>query len=311
MKRETPYSILKTVTLTIVVLGFFSQYCSAQQKVQFTQYMFNELIINPAYAGADEALSLTFINRNQWGSIENAPSTQTFSAHTLVKKKKFGVGLSVINDKIGVHKNLSALGDFAYHIQTGINSYLSMGVQAGMHNIRSNYAALTGATNDPKLSNLNVAETFFDFGAGVYFRSPKFHAGLSAPELVPKRISFNDSVSVKLSRTNLFLFSKYTFKVSENTDIEPTVLLKHLSGLPFSYDVTLSMIYRKVLSLGLSYRKDESVDFLIKAQITPQLQFGYAYDHTISNVSRLSNGSHEIMVHYLFRYVQTKVSSPR
>lgn len=294
------------------MVWFFSvAFGQAQQKVQFTQYMFNQLVINPAYAGADEALSLTFIQRNQWGSVENAPSTQTFSAHTLVKKQKFGVGLSVVNDRIGAHKNLSALTNFAYHIQTGLNSYLSMGVQAGMHNTRSNYAALTGATNDPKLSDLNIAETFFDFGAGIYFRSPKFHAGLSAPELIPKRVAFNDTVSVKLSRTNFFLFSKYTFTVSENMDLQPAILLKHLPGLPFSFDANLNMIYRKVLSIGLSYRKDESVDFLIKAQITPQLQFGYAYDHTISDVARLSNGSHEIMVHYLFRYIQTKVSSPR
>ena len=148
-------------------------------------------------------------------------------------------------------------------------------------------------------------------GAGIYFRSPRFHAGLSAPELLPNKVSLSDTVSVQLDRANLFFFSKYKIIVSESMALEPGLLLKYLPDLPLSYDINLSMIYRDVLSLGLSYRKKESVDFLLKAQITPQLQVGYAYDHTIGDVARLSNGSHELMINYLFRYTQSKVVNPR
>lgn len=299
-------SILFVMTLTITIGEGM-----AQQKPQFTQYMFDALVINPAYAGADEALSLMFIDRRQWVGVERAPSTQTFLAHTLFMKKHFGLGLNVTYDKIGVHKNFSALTDYAYHLKVGEESYLSMGIQAGIHNIKSDYASLSNGANDPKVYNANVSETFFDFGMGIYFRSPRFYAGFSAPELLPQKISLNDTTSFSLSNTNYFLFSKYRISVSEKIDVVPGVLLKYLPDLPLSFDVNLNMVYRKALTLGFSYRKSESVDFLLKAQVTPQLQFGYSYDHPVGYVSRLSNGSHEIMVHYLFRYVQAQVPSPR
>jgi len=283
----------------------------AQQKVQFSQYMFNNLVINPAYAGADEALSLTFIHRAQWTGVDDAPTTQTLTGHTLFKKKHFGLGATLVNDQYGVHKNLSALTDYAYHLQTGKQSFLSFGLQAGMHNTRSDYASLIGGvTNDPRLY-ANVSETFFDFGAGVYFRSPRLHVGFSAPQLLPETINLADTLSVRLSRTNYFLFSKYRIRQNESIGYEPSILLKYFPGLPFSFDVNINMIYRNVLTLGLSYRKQESVDFLLKAQITPQFQIGYAYDHAIGSVARLANGSHELMVQYLFKFVETKVASPR
>jgi type IX secretion system PorP/SprF family membrane protein len=273
--------------------------------------MFNTLVINPAYAGADEALSLTFIHRKQWGNVDKSPTTQTFSAHTLVKKKKLGLGLTIVNDKIGVHKNVGISSHYAYHIRTGTDSYLSMGLQAGIHSTKSDYASLTGASNDPSLNDVNISETFFDFGAGIYFRSSRFHAGLSVPELLPNKFSLTDSTTVSFDRANYFLFSKYKVALSENMEIEPGFLIKYLPGLPFSYDLNAMLIYREVVSAGLSYRKSESIDFLFKAQITPQLQIGYAYDHTIGDVARLSNASHELMVNYLFRYTQSKVVNPR
>jgi type IX secretion system PorP/SprF family membrane protein len=283
-----------------------------QQKVQFTQYMFNTLVINPAYAGADEALSLTFINRDQWAGIENAPTTQSLSAHTLFRKQHSGVGLTLVHDKIGVHKNLNLMATYAFHIKTGPSSSLSLGLQAGLNNARSDYATLTGgAPNDPKLSNPLLSRTSLDFGTGIYFRSTRFHAGLSAPELLPGKVDLNDSTSIELSKSNWFYFSKYRVSFSDKIDAEPSILLKYLPGVPLSVDLNMNLIYRKVLTTGLSFRFRESIDFLLKAQITHQLQLGYSYDHSIGNVARISNGSHELMVHYLFRYLKTNVTSPR
>jgi type IX secretion system PorP/SprF family membrane protein len=274
--------------------------------------MFNELVINPAYAGADEALSLTFIQRKQWANIENSPSTQSLSAHSLLKKKHLGFGATLVNDKIGVHRNLSALGNFAYHLKVAKNSYLSMGLQGGIHNRKSNYGMLAVNTNvDPKLYEAFVNYTAFDLGMGFYFRSPRLHVGLSAPELLPERFSLNDTISITLNNVNIFLFAKYKITVSEYIDLEPSLLLKYFKGIPLSYDMNMCLIFRKVLTLGLSYRKSESIDFMFKGQITPQLQFGYSYDHPFGEVSRLSNGSHELMVNYVFRYIQKNVTSPR
>ena len=313
MKSNTSYQVFP---IRRVVLAFFillpTAYVCAQQKVQFTQYMFNGLVINPAYAGADEALSLTFIQRKQWAKIENSPSTQSLSAHTLFKKKHFGLGFTLVNDKIGVHRNLSALTNYAYHLHVGEQSYLSMGIQAGIHNRKSNYASLAGNTNmDPKLYDAAVSYTAFDFGMGLYFRSPRLHLGVSAPGLLPEQFSINDTLSIRLRDINFFFFTKYRIPVNENIDLEPSILLKYLKGIPLSYDLNVNMIFRKVLTLGLSYRKSESIDFMFKGQVTPQLQLGYSYDHPLGEVSRVSNGSHELMVNYVFRYIQTKVISPR
>lgn len=293
------------------VTGFFIP-ANGQQKVQFTQYMFNGLVINPAYAGADEALSLTFIQRSQWIGVENAPTTQTLSAHTLFKRKHTGVGFTLINDRIGIHKNQSGIGNYAYHIRTGAKSYFSMGLQAGVHHRRSDYGSLMGSnSSDPRLSSTPVAHTFFDFGMGVYYRSPRFHAGISAPELIPERISINDTLSIRLSKVNYFLFTKYRIRLNERLELEPGVFLKFFSGVPFSYDLNVNLIVQNVLTMGLSHRRNESVDILLKALITPQLQIGYSYDFPIGEISRLSNGSHEIMIQYLFRYAHGNVSSPR
>jgi type IX secretion system PorP/SprF family membrane protein len=284
----------------------------AQQKVQFSQYMFNNVVINPAYTGADEALSLTFIHRSQWTGVEKSPKTQTLSAHTLFMEKHMGLGLTLINDQIGVHKNLDAMANYAYHLKTGDQSYLSMGLQAGVHNRRSDYASLIGgANNDPKLFNSMISHTFIDFGMGVYFRSPRFHWGVSAPELIPERITVNDTLSLQMSKVNLFIFSRYRIPLNENTDLEPSTLIKYMAGVPVSFDLNMNFVFRKVLTLGLSYRKRESVDFLLKCQLTPQLQFGYAYDYPVGEISRLSRASHEVMVNYLFRYVKSNVRSPR
>ncbi|WP_276374839.1 type IX secretion system membrane protein PorP/SprF [Chryseolinea sp. H1M3-3] len=302
-----PHFLRTAVILLIVVFP-----CTAQQKVQFTQYMFNGLVINPAYAGADEALNLTFIQRKQWANIEHSPTTQSLSAHTLFKKKNMGLGFTLINDKIGVHKNLNVLSNFAYHLRVSKNSYLSMGIQAGIHNRKSNYGSLAGNSNiDPKLYDATVSYTAFDLGMGIYYRSPRLHVGFSAPEILPERYSLNDTMEINLREVNFFLFSKYNFEVTEFIDLEPSMLFKFLKGVPLSFDLNLNFIYRKVLTLGLSYRKSESIDFMMKAQVTPQLQFGYAYDHPIGEISKMSNGSHELMVSYVFRYIQSNISSPR
>src|SRR5258707_2780306 len=302
-----------TTTFSLAFLLLITTPCFAQQKVQFTQYMFNGLVINPAYAGADEKLSQTFINRNQWSGIEVSPTTQTLSDHTLFKKKQFGIGFLLVNDQIGIHRNVNAGVSYAYHIQTGDQSYLSMGLQAGLKSFRSDYASLnTGGTNDPYLYNVVTQQMFFDFAAGIYYRSPRLHIGFSVPELIRQQFHVNDTLSVHLNNINFFLFTKYRFTVSENFDFEPSVLVKYLKGVPFSLDVNFNWVYRRIVTLGASYRKVESLDFLFKAQITPQLQVGYAYDYPVQTVSAFStSGSHELMVQYLFSFLKKNVTSPR
>lgn len=311
MKQQVFHTVVKKA-LVVTLFSLMISESFGQQAAQFSQYMFNGLVLNPAYAGSDETLNLTFIGRQQWAGIDNAPSTQTFSAHTLIKAKHVGVGLNLVNDKIGVHRNLNVMSSYSYRVQVEEKSYLSFGVQAGIHSTRSDYnSILRDGVTDPGLANVSVSKTSFDFGAGVYFHSPRVTLGFSAPTMLPQTIQLNDTASVHFETTNFFLLSRYKFSVSEAVDLQPGVLLKYLSNVPLSFDVNLNMIYREVLTLGLSYRRKESVDFLLKAQATPQLQVGYAYDYPMKSASVLGAGSHELMVSYLFRYPQSNTTSPR
>jgi type IX secretion system PorP/SprF family membrane protein len=282
----------------------------AQQGPQFTQFMLNNMVLNPAYAGAEEALSLTVLTRSQWSGVDGAPSTQCFSAHTLLRPQRVGLGLSVIRDQIGVHKNTNIRTSYAYHLPVHSRGILSMGLQAGVTSLKSDYASLLGNSNDPQLMN-NLNKTFLGFGAGIYYRTTRWCAGLSVPELMSKTLSVQDTLTVRVRRTNVLGYARYSFMLSESFDIEPAILLKYYAGVPVSADINVNLVYRKALTGGLSYRKGESVDLLMRFQLTPQLQFGYAYDHPIRFAGRLSSASHELMVAYRFGNIQMDVESPR
>lgn len=300
--------------VAISLICFCAAATRAQQRPQFTQYMFNGLVINPAYAGADEALSLTFMNRAQWRGIEGAPVTQTLTAHTLFGKKHIGVGLSIMNEKIGVHKNQRFMASTAYHLKVSEKSVVSVGLQGGMNILKSNYGALNtgvaGAT-DPRLTNTGYSNAYVNLGLGIYYRSPTLRAGFSAPSLLPERYSESDSTTINWQQANYFLFASYRVVLTNSLSLEPGVLIKYNQGLPLSFDVNALLIIKQALTLGLSYRKSESLDFLMKAQVTPQLQLGYAYDFVTGQVSSMSRGTHELVVNYVFKYTHDSVSSPR
>jgi type IX secretion system PorP/SprF family membrane protein len=308
MKRSNTYYLI-TATIATTLL-FVASVTKGQQLPQFTQFMYNNLVINPAYAGADEALSLTLLHRSQWTGVDKAPSTQSFSAHSLIRKKQIGLGLTVIRDEIGVHKNTNILTNYAYHINVAEKTFLSMGLQVGLTNIKSDYGSLASAPVDPKLVN-SINETMIDFGAGLYLRSPRFTLSLSSPGLLSRTVTVNDSVSVNFKKANFMGFVRYRFSLSDNFDMEPGIMIKYFTTLPFSYDLNLNFIYRRVLTTGVSYRKDESIDLILRFQLTPQLQFGYAYDYPVNYAARLSSASHELMLNYIFRDFKKRAASPR
>ena len=308
MKRSNTY-YHSTVSIAIFLL-LVTTGTKAQQLPQFTQFMYNNLVINPAYAGADGALSLTLLHRSQWTGVDQAPSTQSFSAHSLIRKKQIGLGLTVIRDEIGVHKNTNILTNYAYHLNVAEKTFLSFGLQVGLTNLKSDYASLASAPVDPKLVN-SINETMIDFGAGLYLRSPRFNLSLSSPGLLSRTVTVNDSVSVNFKKANFMGFARYRFALSDDFDMEPGIMIKYFTTLPFSYDLNLNFIYRKVLTAGVSYRKEESIDLILRFQITSQLQFGYAYDYPVNYAARLSSASHELMLNYIFRDFKKSAASPR
>jgi len=306
MRKESFYTVRMAVVFILAAMPFATR---AQQGPQFTQFMFNNMILNPAYAGADEALSVTVLNRSQWNGLEGAPTTQCFSAHTLLPGQRVGLGLSVIRDAIGVHKNTNIRTNYAYHIPLRSGAVLSMGLQAGITTLKSDYASLLGNSNDPKLMS-SINNTMLGFGTGIYYRSVRWCAGLSVPELLSKTVNIQDTLSLRVKRSNVMGYAKYSFTLNEWFDIQPSILIKYFSQVPVSADFNINLIYRKVLTGGVAYRRSESIDLMMRFQLTSQLQFGYAYDHPIQS-SRLASASHELMIGYLFNNIQKDVASPR
>ena len=290
-----------------------SMVCYAQQGAQFTQYMFNPIVINPAYAGADEALKLTLVNRNQWSSVDGAPTTQGLYATSLFNRQHIGAGLSFVNDKIGIHRNQYLQAMAAYLLQVSSEATLSFGMQGGISMSRSNYAALNTGTNalDPQLAGAGISTTSLNLGMGMYYKSKRLHIGLSIPSVLPQTVSISDSIDVKWNRMNYLLYGKYAIAIGENMRLEPSMLLKYYPGTPLSFDINACLVIRDALTVGLSYRNKESIDLLLRAQLTKQLQFGYSYDHVTGEVYNISRATHELSISYLFSFSHGNVDSPR
>jgi len=296
------------------VILSIGQTATGQQIGHYTQYMSNELVINPAFAGSQEVLSLTMVYRSQWTGLEGAPSTQTFSAHSLFKNDHIGLGVSIINDKIGIHSNLTFNTSYAYHLKLARDTYFSMGLQVGLNHKQSDFGSLSGHTqssHDPSINGGSITKNSLELGTGIYFRSPKLHLGISAPKLISGETSLNDSVSVNLNKSHYFLYGRYRIPIHPNVKLQPGIMVKYLPDLPISFDFSLAAIFNEVLLTGLSYRSFESIDLLLQAKVTHQLKIGYNYDYPISKVSELSRSSHEIMLNYIFRYSKFGIKPPR
>jgi type IX secretion system PorP/SprF family membrane protein len=303
------HHFLPHTLLLLILVSFLSMTVKAQQGPQYTQFTFNNLIINPAFAGSDGVITLNLFNRSQWSGTEGAPSTLGFAAHARVRQK-VGLGITFMHDQVGVHKHTTGLTNYAYHLQLNEHTTFSVGLQAGFTSFRSDYASLVSSANDPKASN-SINETVIDFGSGMYLKSTRWQVGISAPKLFSNAVEVNDSVTVNFKRRVIFGYIRYRVTLNESFDLEPGILVKYFQNVPMSVDVNTILSYRKVMAVGFAYRHQESVDFLMRLQLTHQLQLAYAYDYPIQYASLLSSASHEIMVQYQFKKLVKRVTSPR
>lgn len=299
----------------IILVVFSTGVCYAQQQPMYTQYMFNGLVLNPAYAGAQETFSATAIMRKQWVGMEGAPETQTFSAHSplddLRSRRRPGspvsLGLTVFHDQIAITAQTGLLAAYAYKIATGRRSSLSFGLQGGFSQYRVRYSELE--LDDPSFSSGDVLQWQPEFGAGLYYRANRFYAGASLPQMLRARVHGNNS-SLSLS-PHLFLASGYVFDVSEAVKVKPNVLLKY-TGSIYQVDVNCNVFFNEILNLGVSWRSSESVSTLAQLQIHPRFAVGYAYDIGIgSEFSMMSSGSHELMLGYRVPKKKIRTINPR
>jgi type IX secretion system PorP/SprF family membrane protein len=276
----------------------------AQQRPIQSLYMFDPMLINPAYAGTHVQLSGTAIYRNQWVNFEGAPKTLTASIHSGFRKAKIGLGLLVSSDRIGVHSDNSVYGVYSYKIALSNRknpAVLTMGLQAGFNALKSDYFKTNPRDGSEigALSKLNP-----NFGAGVFYRSKNLYAGLSVPYMMNNKIldvvdATGESINSQgRQQRYYYLMGGFSRELSPNLMIMPSTLIRVQENAPVSFDFNTMFILYKVVGLGASYRLNDSVIGLFELQINENFHVGYAYDITTSDIRLYSNGSHEIMLNY-------------
>ncbi len=302
---------MKKIYLLISVLFVGLWTTQAQQLPQFTQYMYNTISINPAYAGNRDAFSLTALNRNQWAGISGAPRTQTLSIHTPLRNEQIGLGLSVINDKTGYENYTYLYADFSYTINVSEDVTLSFGLKGGL----SYYDLDEDLFNEPSV----LQDPFFreqfnkwtpNFGAGLFLSSQKWYVGLSAPKII-NNDNNEFSEYVALEQVHYYMTGGYVFDLSDTWKLRPTALAKVTNGAPLSFDMSGTVIYDEKLYLGATYRIDDAIGAFIDFQIFEPLRIGYGYEYSVSDLRPYTTGSHEVILIYELRFQNTKYKSPR
>jgi type IX secretion system PorP/SprF family membrane protein len=301
--------------IIFILLSVLALNIKAQQETMISQYMFNGLFINPAYAGSHKYFSASLLYRNQWVNFEGAPKTGIVSVDGPIVNNKMGIGLVAVNDRIGITNKTDVYGNYAYHLQVNENSKLSFGIKAGFSNYNADFGDLKyWDKNDQVYQQGAVSHLLPRFGFGTYYYSEKFYAGISIPTLLAydNTYSFNvDLNKASFLRRHLFVTTGYVFEVSESVKLKPSMLLKYVTNAPAEIDITMSSMFKDIIWLGVSYRSNDAVVGIIEYQANQRFRVGYAYDFTVSKMKNYNMGSHEIMIGYDFGKDFISVKTPR
>ncbi|WP_026752919.1 type IX secretion system membrane protein PorP/SprF [Sediminibacter sp. Hel_I_10] len=304
---------MKLIKFSIIAVMLLSGMTSiAQQLPQFTQYMYNTISINPAYAGSRETLSVVGLHRSQWVGLDGGPTTQTLSVHAPLRNEKVGLGVSFINDELGYQNFQYLYADFSYTLNLGEEVKLAFGLKAGF----TGYS-LDG---DFQSSEGQVDQVIFGFedrwkpniGTGLYLHTNKWYLGLSAPRILNTDYTGNDDFQ-SLERISYYATAGYVFDIGNDVKFKPATLLKLTNGAPLSWDVTANFLFFEKLWIGPAYRMNENAGAfggIIDFQISKQLRVGYAYENPTSDLRPYTTGTHEILL--MFELFKSKrIKSPR
>lgn len=287
--------------LRILLVGaflIFQHFAHAQQRPIFSQYMFNGLVLNPAYAGNQPQLSVSLLHRDQWVNVDGAPKTSSLIAHSALKNRPVGLGLLVSRDKIGVHDDYSIYGSYAYKLNIGIGT-LSLGLQAGFNYMVSDFTKLSTFNPDDPLFYGSVTRFSPNFGTGAFFSNKTTYAGISIPYLINNKVyDKEDVISEAREARYYFVTGGHIFQVSPGVKIKPSGLIRVQEGQPMGVDLNTNVFLQDILNVGASYRSGDSVILLFEMLLNKNLSVGYAYDHTLSRIRNYTDGTHEFMLTY-------------
>lgn len=308
----------KQLAFMFLLFAGFALY--AQQDPMFSQYYFNPLTVNPAYAGSRDAVSVTALVRRQWLGISGAPVTQGFSIHTPDVKRRNGFGLSLVNDNISYLGQTWMSGQYAYRIPVGKDFNLQLGLQGTLYNWRVNWnkAVLIDPGDDvPTFYGRNL--WLPNAGFGAFFWGKKGYIGASIPHLLVNSLDKNrpgigfsnkESAIAALKR-HYFVMAGYVIDVDPDFKVKPSVLLKQVYGAPLELDMNLNFYFGGKFGIGASYRTGDGIVGILEYQFSRQLRAGYAYDYPFTALRSFTTGSHELMISYDFSFGNDAVVSPR
>lgn len=298
---------MKKLYILLCVVGLLCYKDSqAQQDPQYTQYMYNMNVVNPAYAGSKESLSIGLLYRDQWSGFDGAPRTFTFSAHSPIGERT-GLGLSAISDEAGPVKETNVYADFSYTIPFRNDLKLAFGIKAGATFQDIGLYGLGLDISDPAFAE-NTSNTSPNVGAGFLLYSNDFYIGFSVPNMLRSVHLDYNGVEYGNEETHFFATAGYVFQLNDNLKFKPSTLVKTAFGAPLSFDVNANFLFYDRFEIGASYRLDDAVSGLASVRATDWLQIGFAYDHTISDIDK---PSYEAFVLFDVFFSKKTYRSPR
>lgn len=290
----------------------------AQQDAQYTQYMYNTVSVNPGYAGSRGHFSIAALHRSQWVGLDGAPKTQTLNLHTPIGYNGLGFGVSIVNDQIGPTSETYLDLDFSYTVQTSQDARLSFGIKTSAHLLDVRYSELNQDVSnpggpDPTLQQ-NIDNRFSpNFGAGVYYHTERFYAGLSVPRFLETSHFESSSLSTAREQMNFYIITGYVFDLGPFWKFKPAILSKIVQGAPLQLDLSANFLYNDKFMLGAAYRLDAAISGMVGFQISPEFLIGLAYDREVTELGKavFNDGSFEVILRYDFIKVLDNLKSPR
>ncbi|HEX5172252.1 MAG TPA: type IX secretion system membrane protein PorP/SprF [Cyclobacteriaceae bacterium] len=287
----------------MIMLMSLSISMQAQHNIVYSQYIFNGLLINPAYAGSHVQLSATLSYRNQWINFEGAPKTAAFGIHSAFNKEKVGLGLLATSDNIGSYTNTGVFASYAYRIKMLRGGVLAMGLQGGFNNFKADFSELKLKVDQDPIFNGYFNELRPNFGGGIFYYNDKFFAGFSVPVILKHADFFKGSFEQLTLPRFYYLNIGTTFPLDrmEKVKVNPSFLLRLQDGTPLSADLNLNIIFYDVISLGTSYRTGDALVGFLNFKLSEKFAFVYSYDYTLSAINQYSRGTHEFTINYRTR----------
>jgi type IX secretion system PorP/SprF family membrane protein len=300
---------MKTKLFSFVLI--FTAFVSyAQQDAQFTQYMYNTININPAYAGSRGALSIFALHRTQWVGLDGAPVTNAVTLNTPLNESNLGLGVSIINDKIGPTTENSISADLSYTVPTSETFKLSFGIKATANFFNLDINRLNPVDDDPSLHDFNNKFTP-NIGAGVYLHSDKAYVGFSIPNFIESNRYDDNEVAIFKEKINYYLIAGYVFNMNESIKFKPALLTKIVGGAPLQVDVSGNFMFNDKFVIGIAYRWSAAISAMVGFQVSDGMYIGYGYDHETTNLNNYNSGSHEIFLRYEIFKNNDKIITPR